>query len=203
MKGIPTWKVTGRVWDYDLWYCCAVFLLKSFIPANFFKSWKENASDLRSAASCKVISLSESHGYFSCLLSSSYLLSFHSTLTFGSQGFHRSHLDFAQSPCGFNSTSWKRINAGKSLWSIAPQCPPHIVFAQTPSKSYCRKAWHEKKRYIDISVCQEGLKQRLIMASSLMLFYFFYNAQLHPDESTVTPKVNRESQQNYSEFTWA
>lgn len=38
MKGICTWQVTGRVWDYDLRYCCAVSLLKSFIPANLFKS---------------------------------------------------------------------------------------------------------------------------------------------------------------------
>lgn len=38
VKGICTWEVTGRVWDYDLRYCCAVLLLKSFIPANFFKS---------------------------------------------------------------------------------------------------------------------------------------------------------------------
>lgn len=117
MKGIRTWEVTGRVWDYDLWYRCAVFLLKSFIPANFFKSWKENASDLRAGAPCKVISLSEFHDYFSFLLSSSHLLSFHSTLAFGSQGFYRSRLDFAQSPCGFNSASWKGINAGKAPWS--------------------------------------------------------------------------------------
>lgn len=40
------------------------------------------------------------------------------------------------------------------------------------------------------------------MVSSLLCF-FLYTAQLHPDESTVTPKVNRESQQDYSEFTWA
>lgn len=46
MKGILTWEVTGCVWDYDLGYSCAVFLLKSFIPANFFESWKENANNL-------------------------------------------------------------------------------------------------------------------------------------------------------------
>lgn len=46
MEGIRTWEVTGRVWDYDLWNRCAVFLLQAFIPANFFKSWKENTNDL-------------------------------------------------------------------------------------------------------------------------------------------------------------
>lgn len=38
VKGILTWEVTGCVWDNDLRCCCTVFLLKSFIPANFFKS---------------------------------------------------------------------------------------------------------------------------------------------------------------------
>lgn len=35
-----------------------------------------------------------------------------------------------------------------------------------------------------------------------LLFYFFI-ILLHPGEPTVTPKVNMESQQNGSEFTWA
>lgn len=73
MEGICTWEVTGCVWDRDLWDCCAVLLLKSFIPANFFKSWKENASDLRAGASCKII-LSESRDCFSFMFLLSPLL---------------------------------------------------------------------------------------------------------------------------------
>lgn len=76
MERIFTWEVTGCVWDCDLWYCCDVFLLKSLIPANFFKSCKENASDLKAVAICKVIILSESHDYFSFFFLLSPLLFF-------------------------------------------------------------------------------------------------------------------------------
>lgn len=45
------------------------------------------------------------------------------------------------------------------------------------------------------------LKAKTNGGQFLVAFLFFYNAQLHPDERTVTPKGNRQSHQNYSAFT--
>lgn len=202
MKGVCTWEVAGRVWDYDLRYCCAVFLLKSFIPANFFKSWKEYASDLRSGAPCKVTSLSKSHDYFSFLLSSSHLLSFHSTVTFGSQDFYRSQLDFAQSPCGFDSASWKRINAGKTSTILMPTMSSTSNLCSYTLQELKQEGMTLNKIYLYFCLPRR-FKAKTNDGQFLVAFLFFYNAQLRPDECTVTPKVNRESEQNYSEFTWA
>lgn len=125
----------------------------------------------------------------------------HSILAFGSQGFYRSQMDSVQSPCGFLQCTLEEDQCRKFSMMLIPQ---HLVFAHTFSRSWIRMVWHETRH-----VCNFCLPWRLKAKTDdghflvAFLFFCFYNVWLRPDESTATPKVNRQTQQNYSGLTWA